>query len=356
MKTTGLLGASLMVALAVACSSTEETPAVEGAAACSSAASQTLACPVLPGEFPPPDCDAAKTKDPSACGGGGCSIDASKCGSTSACLALGDNKGKSVLDYRIRRLVIAAPDSLAAIDFQTRVTTPTVDLKNTECGERGADGWSWLLRVDRTKKLLTTGGAPPSTDPFNLGWCFFNSDKAGTKLAPATQLPIRIDEGQSTFSSGAADKLLMPIFVGGDPNALLVLPISDFAVRNVKLSSDDNCIGALNPKALDGACKEDPGACSKWRTAGSMAGYISLEDADGIDIGAFGKTLCAVLTKHDGAKCPRDASGKITLQGDYCGKTRSACDCRDSYWVAATFAASAVRIHDGSSVPECGSP
>lgn len=343
-----------VLAAIVACSSdTEETPA-EGAGACSTASSQTLACPVLPGEFPPPDCDIASTEG-SACKGGGCSIDQAKCGSSSTCLPLGDNKGKSVQDFRIRRLVIAAPDSLAAIDFQTKVTTPTMDLKTAECGERGADGWSWLLRVDRTKRLLTTGGAPPSTDPFKLGYCFFNSDTAGKKLAPATQLPIRLDEKAGTFSSGAADKLLMPIFVGGDPNALLVLPISDFAVRNVKISGDDNCIGALNPKALDGACKEDPTSCSKWRTAGSMAGYISLEDADGIDVSAFNQTLCAVLTKHKGAKCPREG-GKITLKGDYCGKTRKACDCQDSFWVAATFAASAVRIHDGSAVPECGEP
>ncbi len=348
--------ATVLAAIA-ACSSTDDgtDDGTGGASECSTASSQTLACPVLPGEFPPPDCDAASTKEPGACKGGGCSIDQTKCGSSSTCLPLGDNKGRTVQDFRIRRLVIAAPDSLAAIDFQAKVTIPTMDLKTTECGERGADGWSWLLRVDRTKRLVTTGGAPPSTDPFNLGYCFFNSDSAGKKLAPAAQLPIRLDEKANTFSTGAADKLLMPLFVGGDPKNLIILPISDFALRNVKLSSDDNCIGALNPKALDGACKEDPTTCSKWRTAGAMAGYISLEDADGIDVKAFGQSLCAVLTKHKGAKCPREG-GKITLKGDYCSKTRAACGCQDSFWVAATFAASAVRIHDGSSVPECGSP
>jgi hypothetical protein len=147
----------------------------------------------------------------------------------------------------------------------------------------------------------------------------------------------------------------MPIFLGGDPNNIVVLPISDFAVRDVKLSADDNCIGTLNPKALDSSCNEDPAACSKWRTAGAMAGWISLEDADGITVQAFGQSLCAVLTKHAGPKCPREG-GKITLQGDYCGRTRQACDCKDAFWLAGTFAASAVRIHDGSSVPECGQP
>jgi hypothetical protein len=137
---------------------------------------------------------------------------------------------------------------------------------------------------------------------------------------------------------------------------LIVLPISDFAVRSVKLTDDENCIGALNKGALGAECKEDLAACSKWRTAGAMAGYISLEEADGVDVPAYKQSLCAILTKHKGAKCPRDAAGAIALQGDYCSHTKKACDCRDSVWLAGTFAASAVRIHDGSSVPECGEP
>jgi len=56
------------------------------------------------------------------------------------------------------------------------------------------------------------------------------------------------------------------------------------------------------------------------------------------------------------APSQQNGAGKITIEGDYCGATRKACDCRDSFWVAATFAASAVRIHDGSSVPACGAP
>lgn len=342
---------------APACKTTESEAAAPAAAACVGATSEKLACPVLPGEFPPADCDATSAKDPSSCGsGGGCTIDETKCGKASTCLPLGDNTGRSVVDFRIRRLNIAAPDSLAALDFQQKVTIPSIDLKSPECGEQGAGSWSWLIRLDKQKLTLTTGGAPPSTDPFKLGYCFFNSQKDGTKIGPSTNVPVRLDEGGTVFSSGAAEKLLMPLFVGGDPKNAIILPISDFAVRNVKLSDSDNCIGSLNAKALDGSCKENVAACSKWRTAGSMAGFIALEDADGIQVAAFGKTLCALLTKHSGAKCPRDGAGNITLKGDYCGVTRKACDCRDSFWVAATFAASAVRIHDGSSVPECGEP
>lgn len=339
-------------ALAASCS-TSASPEATAAASCAGKASEKLSCPVLPGEFPPADCQPASADD-AQCAGGGCAIDESRCGTAATCLPLGDNRGRTVLDFRIRRLNIAAPDSLAALEFQQKVTIPSIDLNSPECGEHGVDSWAWLMRLDREKKTLTTGGAPPSTDPFKLGYCFFNSEREGKKIAPAANVPVRLDG--AVFSSGATAKLTMPLFVGGDPKALILLPISDFAVRNVAISAEDNCIGAFNARALNGTCAEDLGKCSKWRTAGAMAGYISLEDADGIDVSAFKQSLCALLTKFKGAKCPRDSGGKITLEGDYCGATRTACGCRDSFWVAATFAASAVRIHDGSSVPECGPP
>jgi hypothetical protein len=356
MKALKAVSLAVIVASALAAScSTTETPATPSAGSCASEASATLSCPVLPGEFPPPDCQLASASD-TQCTGGGCAIDEAKCGKASTCLPLGDNRGRTVLDFRIRRLNIAAPDSLAALEFQQKVTIPSIDMKSPECGEHGLDSWAWLMRLDREKKTLTTGGAPPSADPFKLGYCFFNSERNGKKIAPAANVPVRLDQNGAVFSSGAAAKLTMPLFVGGDPRALVLLPISDFAVRNVTISDEDNCIGAFNGKALDGTCGEDPAKCSKWRTAGAMAGYISLEDADGIDVSAFKQSLCALLTKFKGAKCPRDGAGKITLQGDYCGATRKACDCRDSFWVAATFAASAVRVNDGSGIPECGAP
>ena len=348
-----LPGAALVV---VACT-TEEKSEPTGPAACV-ATTSTRKCSVLPGEFPPPDCDPAEDE----CTGGGCSIDESKCGSAGSCLPLGDNGGRSVLDFRIRRLVFAAPEALAAVEFAQRVTTPSIDLKSPECGEGGFDSWPWLLRFDRQKKTLTTGGAPPSSDPFKLGYCFFNSKQNGLTIGPAAELPVRYDADKRTFSSGASiERLLMPVFVRGDLKNMIVLPITDFAVRNVEVSDDDNCIGTFNPKALDGSCTETPATCSKWKTAGAMAGHITLEEADEIDVSALGVSLCALLAKipptgNGITKCPRDEEGTITVSGDYCTGTRKPCDCRDSFWLAATFAASAVRIHDGSSVPECGSP
>ena len=67
--------------------------------------------------------------------------------------------------------------------------------------------------------------------------------------------------------------------------------------------------------------------------------------------------MCVVLTgKKDPAtgRCPRDASGKLTVKGDYCSLTATPGGCADSYWFAATFAASAVTVDQtGASQADC---
>jgi hypothetical protein len=45
--------------------------------------------------------------------------------------------------------------------------------------------------------------------------------------------------------------------------------------------------------------------------------------------------------------------GNITAKGDYCSTSNMPGDCQDSFWLAATFAAAAVNINDGSTVPTC---
>src|SRR5688500_10822996 len=62
------------------------------------------ACEAQPGNLPQPDCD---NSDKACEAREGCTIDEAKCGSKSTCLPIGDNKGKDVLDFRMRRLNIA---------------------------------------------------------------------------------------------------------------------------------------------------------------------------------------------------------------------------------------------------------
>ncbi len=312
------------------------------------------ACSASPGNLPAPDCDNSANE----CTGTGCAMD-TKCGSQDTCLPLADNKGKTTLNFRMRRLNVAAPDALAEAFVQNTVVTANIDLKGTGaapvCGDKGAGAFNWLLQIDKTANTLKTGGAIPG-DPFGTGYCFYDhTTKGGIAVSPST-LNIHFDSTGNTFDTDTTDKLLVPIFLGGDVDNVIVLPLSKVKMTGVTLSTDDNCIGSFNKAALDNTCSDDPSQCSKWKTAGALGGFITIEDADNVNIDILNESLCVLLskaTKDANGKCPRDGSGKVTVTGDYCSTSQTAGDCQDSYWLAATFAAAAIPINDGSSTPEC---
>ncbi len=326
-----------------------------------SSSSGSGACKAGPGELPPPDCDNSSNE----CTGGICTAGSScckveaKCGDTTTCMPLGDNKGKTVLDLRIRRLNVATPPSLADVFIQNVVLTQNIDLKangkggTLACGESGQGSFNWMLHIDKNAGTMETGGAPPTEDFLN-GYCFYNQTVNGTKVTSAS---TKVTFTGDTFDADPIPKLNVPIFVGGNINNAVILPLSQATFKKVTLSADNNCVGKFNPTALAKDCSEDGSSCQKWKTAGVVGGFITLEESDNVDVKDLGSSLCVVLTKATekapGNKCPRGADGKIKLKGDYCSTTQKAGDCADSYWLAATFAASAAKLTDGSTVPEC---
>jgi hypothetical protein len=312
------------------------------------------ACTATPGTFPLANCDNATE---SGCTGGGCAI-AANCGSQTTCLPLADNSSKSVLDFRMRRLNVAAPDALAEAFVQNTVVTANIDLAGTPanpvCGDEGAGAFNWLLEVDKSGNTLKTGGAIPA-DPFNDGYCFYNhvTPTGNINVTPST-IPITFDSTGNTFASSPIPKLEVPIFLNGDKNSVIVLPLTNVIMKDVTLSDSNNCIGTFNIKSLDNTCAEiDDSQCSKWQTAGALGGFITLAEADNVNIDVLNESLCVLVTKTtkdpNTSKCTPDALTK----GDYCSTTNSATGCTDSVWLAATFAAAAVKVNDGSSTPEC---
>jgi hypothetical protein len=67
----------------------------------------------------------------------------------------------------------------------------------------------------------------------------------------------------------------------------------------------------------------------------------------------LGKTLCVLLTQGSSPNCPTDTQGNVTAKGDFCSTTDSPGGCADSFWLAATFSASAAIINDGTGNPDC---
>jgi hypothetical protein len=305
------------------------------------------ACAALPGELPSPTCDSSENKCESR---PGCVIDEARCGSKSTCLPIGDNKGKDVQNFRIRRLKIATPETLAGELIQNTVVTLNIDLAEKSCGELGKGLFTWLLQVDRKNNTLITGGAPPPTDAIGQGFCFARFLLGGTKVEPITS---KVAFEGDKFRSTEPQKVKIPIFTSQDIGSVILLPITDVRVEGVTISEDGNCIGRLNETAFDEQCFDDS-LCSKWQTSGSLGGYITLEEADEVKIRDLNnKSLCSFLA-GEAENCARDGAGKILFKGDYCSTDKKAGSCADSVWLAATFAASAAKVFDGQgTVPGC---
>ena len=310
-------------------------------------------CAAAPGTLPASNCDnSPHTCDPQT---PACKIDEAVCGSASTCLPIGDNKGKMVQDFRLRRLNIVSPPALAKQFVQSTVVTTNIDLNAKQCGELGKGLFNWLLRLDRTSNTLITGGAPPPTDALGQGFCF----AAFTTVDNIAIQPITtgVTFTGDAFKTNDKLKLNIPIFLSPDVSSAVVLPISDIQLANVTVSADSNCIGTFNKDSLDPMCFDDPSSCYKWNTAGSLGGYITIKEADNVNIKDLAQSLCAFLTGQKDPmtnKCTRDGSGNLPATGDYCSTTKAAGGCKDSFWLAATFAASAAKIFDGKgSVPAC---
>lgn len=299
------------------------------------------ACAASPGELPPANCDSSENQCVSR---PGCTIDEARCGSKSTCLPIGDNKGKDVQNFRIRRLKIATPETLAGELIQNTVVTLNIDLAEKSCGEIGKGLFTWLLQVDRKNNTLVTGGAPPPKDAIGEGFCFARFDVGQTKVEPIT---TKIAFTGDKFDSLEPQKLKIPIFLNADVGSVILLPLTDVKIKDVTISDEGNCIGHFNEVALDPQCFDDS-LCSKWSTSGSLGGFITLEEADEVKIRDLNnKSLCSFLA-GESDKCARDASGKILFKGDYCSVDKRPGSCADSVWLAATFAASAAKIFDGS--------
>jgi hypothetical protein len=323
-----------------------------------------------PGNFPSPNCSQSDNSCPgpgsTACPTcGQCPIDASVCGDPSTCLPLADNSKKSVYDFRLRKLFITEPPTLASVVVQTTVIDTGIDLAAPQCGDiSGTGAFNWLLRVDPTGATVLTGGAPPSPDPFSVGYCFYNYQIDGLTVSPS-MVSASFDGG--TFTTSPIPLLNVPVFLHPDAGAanpanVIILPLRQAVLQQTSITNNDNCIGSFNAVALAGNCVvNDPSSCSKWLTAGALGAYMTLEDADSVPLSILPSTLCVLLTGMHGTSpndagintCPRNTDGSISAKGDYCSTTQSAGGCADSFWLSATFAASAVTINDGSGDPTC---
>ena len=131
----------------------------DGAAGISFAGAAGKPCVAPTGQLPNPACDDG---DETQCASTpGCSIKEPQCGSTSTCEPLTDNSASPVKTFRMRRLIIAAPSTLANSTIQNAVLNLGVDMNEPQCGETQTGAFSWLLSFDTTTQIVTTGRRSP---------------------------------------------------------------------------------------------------------------------------------------------------------------------------------------------------
>jgi hypothetical protein len=328
-----------------------------------------MPCMNAAGAFPVSTCDPSD-ETAAMCGDGkgtlnGCMYDP-VCGSTSTCEPFTSNPlpGKGVDNFRMRDINITAPAAIVAVQglvVATAVGIPNSPDGGATCGENGSSLFNWLISVDQAGKSITTGGSPPSPDPFGVGYCFINgkviSNGITATVAPVT-IPATFTDTGGFTTDVYTQKLNIPIFLA--PVGVVILPIRGASFHDVSVSSDGNCIGGMNPGANISNCEAPfpsqqmgTDSCSRWHTAGALGGYITLDEADQVFVQALNESLCALIVGSPGSQTVHDGGYQTCTAtelagGDYCAPTDAgpghACTNGNSAWLSADFAASAVKI------------
>lgn len=267
-----------------------------------------------------------------------------------ACLSLADNTGAARFGLRISQLNFSTPVVLGQGTLATFLPS-FLQPSLTSCGVSGQATFNWLLEFDSAAGKLRTGGARP-VQSASSGYTFANEMIAGVKVQPATYDVTLGADGK--FSSKAPQDFVMPVFLDITGTNVILLPLQKVSFSDGQISTDHTCIGSYNAQGLsaDNGCKPTP-AVPLFLNGAQIGGAILLEDADKVPVSPLPETLCVLLANDGGdgnmtlAKCKRDNQGKILFQGDWCAATNqpAAAGCADAVHVAASFAASGVKIN-----------
>lgn len=284
-----------------------------------------------------------------------CSPGASCAGSKSECLALTDYTDKPQFTLRMADLTLTAPAVLSS-GAVASIVKGGVTLNLAECNLAGTGTFSWLLQFDTATGKLKAGGAKPTATPAN-GYSFVNEMVGGFPIAPV-EADAPIKEGKFAMAMGV--DLTIPIYLDADAKTVVLLPLHAAKLTGT-ISADNNCIGKYNSKGLKPAenctaTPDDPafiGADGKADSDGTLDGFITLDEADKVEVSALKQSLCVILSGDPSQfgdngtptnKCKRDVNGKILFEGDWCAASNDTA-CKDSVKLKANYAASAVKFN-----------
>ena len=269
----------------------------------------------------------------------------------SDCLAITDNSGADRFSLRLAQLTVEAPTALTS-DIVAGIISDGVNINLPACNIGGMGTFSMLTDFDKTSGTMTIGGAFPEANPTD-GYCFI--DDPPNNVGPV-EVALTLNE-DGTFESAVIPALTVPIYADAAGSSIVYLPLRDGQITGGQLSPDQNCVGRFNGDLLspEDNCAPVAGGPDYYTDGASLEGYITLEDADAVDVDLLQASLCVLLSPSssefgDGGtpvnRCRRDMNGAIILEGDWCSTSNMAEDCKDSFRLQARFAASAATIRD----------
>lgn len=271
---------------------------------------------------------------------------------SSDCLALTDNTGKDVFAVRLAQLVITAPAALST-EVVYNIIGKGVNADLPACNLFGDGTFNFIVEFDKANGTLKAGGALPEADPTD-GYCFVTDPTH--EVEPVTVPSNLGDDGG--FSTDPIPRIVVPIYLDQAASGAVYLPLRDGRIESATLSGDQNCVGRYNAEGLrpEESCAPLPQENRHYFVnGGKLTGYITLEEADAVDVDLTGESLCVLLsgdsdTYGDGATsgivhCKRE-NGEIVLKGDWCSQTNSAGGCQDAFRLEGEIAASAVTLRD----------
>jgi hypothetical protein len=281
--------------------------------------------------------------------GGACAPAAGCPAVPSDCVALVDNSGKDKFVLRLSQLSLTAPEALKTDLIYGIISDAVYANLPADCVVQGLGSFSLITEFDKAAGTLRVGGAFPEADP-TAGYCFV--EDTANEIAPIT-IPFMLS-ADGVFETDPIPSVKVPVFTDATATKVVYLPLHDTVLRNAKLSADQNCIGRFAHERLDPAigCVDDPPALEYFENGGTLEGYISLEEADLVDVELAGVSLCVLLSANPTEfgdmqmpikRCVRDA-GAIRFKGDWCSTTNTAGGCQDAVRLTADFAGSAATL------------
>ncbi len=277
----------------------------------------------------------------------------------SKCIALYDNAGKDNFALRLSQVQFFKPSAFAG-GFEQGFVLTAFNPAAPECHVNGSGSSSWIVQIDRTAKTVTIGGAKPVADPVD-GYSFVNEtlNQSGQDFLVAPATAPYTDDGQGGLQTEPIPTVVVPAYLDTAGQNVMLLPIHDLVFTEVKVSADQNCIGAFNEWGLDPAqgCEQDTNqGMFSFVSDAKAEGHILLEEADKVIVSLLGinRSLCVILSESpnlwgDGGnptRCKR-SNGKIQFPGDWCSTEKGPASpvCADAVRFSASLAASGVKLN-----------